>query len=48
MVYIIQKKPNGRYRVLNKDTKEVKAKDTTRTKAEKQVRLLYWIDSKKK
>jgi hypothetical protein len=45
MPYAIRKiKNKDRYRVINKDTGQVKAKTTTLTKAKKQVRLLYMID----
>lgn len=33
------------YRVVNTETREVKAKHTTRRKAEAQVRLLYGLES---
>lgn len=47
MPYEVTKLPNGKYRVRNKDTGEIKAKGTTKAKAEKMIRLLGWIDSKK-
>lgn len=35
------------YRVINKKTKAIKAKDTTLKKAKAQIRLLHFIDSHK-
>ncbi len=47
MPYLIKKKNNGKYQVVNIDKNERKAKNTSKTKAEKQVKLLNYIDSKK-
>lgn len=47
MPYRIKKKPNGRYRVLAVDG-TVMAKNTTKKKAEAQIRLLNYIHGKKK
>ena len=44
MPYKIQKLSNGKYKVVNKETGSVKARETTKTKAEKQIRLLNAID----
>jgi hypothetical protein len=48
MPYKITKVKGNKYRVKNKQTGKVHAKGTTKTKAEKQVRLLSMIDKKKK
>ena len=48
MPYTIKKLSTGKYRVKNKQTGKVHAKGTTKTKAEKQVKLLSMIDKKKK
>lgn len=48
MPYKIVKLKNNRYRVVNKDTGAIKARDTTLKRAKAQIRLLHYIDSKKK
>jgi len=48
MPYKIIKKSNGRYKVINKITGKVHSKDTTLEKAEKQIKLMEYLDSKKK
>ena len=48
MPYKIIKKSNGKYEVLNIDKNELKAKNTTLKKAQAQIRLLEYIDGKKK
>ena len=47
MPYQIKKNKDGSFRVINIDKKEIKAKRTTKAKAEKQIRLLEYIDAKK-
>ncbi len=47
MPYTIRKMPNKKcYRVYNKDTKKVFAKCSTKTKAQKQLRLLRALHNK--
>ena len=46
MPYKILKTPKG-YGVYNLDKKIYKSYDTTKDKAEKQLRLLHYIDAKK-
>jgi hypothetical protein len=48
MPYAIKKLANGKFQVKNIITGEIHAKGTTKTKAEKQVRLMEWMDSRKK
>jgi len=36
---------NGKYQVKNKETGKIHSKGTTKIKAEKQVRLINWIDT---
>jgi hypothetical protein len=48
MPYKITKLKGNKYRVTNTTTKKVHAKKSTKTNAEKQVRLLSMIDKKKK
>ena len=40
MPYAIRKLKNGKYRVVNADTGEVHAEETTKEKAEAQIRLM--------
>ena len=47
MPYIIKKKSNGKFQVINKDTGQIKAKNTTKTKALKQIKLIEYLDAKK-
>jgi hypothetical protein len=47
MPYEIKRLKNGKYRVKNKDTGAIKARGTTKAKAEKQVRFLRYIEHKK-
>jgi hypothetical protein len=47
MPYKIIKKPNGKYKVKNLKSGKIVAKDTTKTKAQKQVRFLHYLDNKK-
>jgi hypothetical protein len=44
MPYKILKNKDNSYRVVNKDTKKVKAKKTSLAKAKKQVKLLEYIN----
>lgn len=46
MPYLIKKLDNGRFRVKNAKTGEVKAKNTTKIKAQKQVKLLNYLEGK--
>ena len=46
MPYIIKATPSG-YGVWNKDKKEWKSYNTTKQKAEAQLRLLHYVDAKK-
>jgi len=45
MPYKIIKKSNGLYAVLNIDKNEYKSKNSTKKKAEKQIKLLEYIDA---
>ncbi len=47
MPYKITKLKNGKYQVKNITNNKIVAKGTTKSKAEKQVKLLNMIDSKK-
>lgn len=47
MPYQIKKLSNGKYQVKNIDTGQIKAKGTTKKKAEAQVKYLHMIDNKK-
>ena len=46
--YQITKVGNNKYQVKNKQTGKIHAKGTTKAKAEKQVKLMEWIDNRKK
>lgn len=46
MPFAITKLKNGNFRVKNSKTGEVKAKNTTKGKAEKQVKLLSYLEAK--
>jgi len=46
MPYTIKKLDNGKFRVKNAKTGEVKAKNTTKVKAQKQVKLLNYLEAK--
>ena len=46
MYKIIKNKDNKTYRVVNVLTKKVHARATTLTKAEKQIRLMEYLDDK--
>jgi hypothetical protein len=46
MPYQIKKLDNCRFRVKNSKTGEVKAKNTTKIKAQKQVKLLNYLEGK--
>tara|TARA_B100000700_G_C15008025_1_gene839555 strand:- start:502 stop:648 length:147 start_codon:yes stop_codon:yes gene_type:complete len=48
MPYKITKLKNNKYQVKNLVSKKIVAKQTTKSKAEKQVKLLNMIDRKKK
>ena len=48
MPYKILKNKNGKQKVINAITRKVHAKNTTYTKALKQIRLMEIMDSKKK
>jgi hypothetical protein len=47
MPYKLMKLKNNKYRVINKITGKVHAKSTTLKKAEKQIRLMQWLDHRK-
>jgi len=47
MPYEVKKLSNGKYQVKNKKTGKIIAKGTTKTKADKQVRLMEMIDGKR-
>ena len=44
MPYAIRALPTGQYEVVNRESRQVKAKHTTKAKAEAQVRLLNAIE----
>lgn len=44
MPYEIKKRPSGKFGVWNKEKKIWKAKETTKTKAQKQIKLLNAIE----
>jgi len=46
MPYQIKKLENGRFKVKDAKTGEVKAKNTTKIKAQKQVKLLNYLEGK--
>jgi len=46
MPFIITKLSNGKYQVKNKETGKIHAKGTTKAKAQKQVKLMQWVDKK--
>jgi phage antirepressor YoqD-like protein len=46
MPYQIKKLDNGRFRVKNAKTGEVKAKNTTKLRAQNQVKLLNYLEGK--
>jgi hypothetical protein len=48
MPYKITKLKNNKYQVQNIENKKILSKGTTKTRAEKQVKLLYMLDKKKK
>tara|TARA_Y100001963_G_scaffold129563_1_gene184945 strand:+ start:289 stop:447 length:159 start_codon:yes stop_codon:yes gene_type:complete len=48
MPYKITKLKNNKYQVKNIQTNKITSKNTTKTKAEKQVKLLDMLDKKKK
>tara|TARA_B100001094_G_scaffold325836_1_gene380860 strand:- start:1941 stop:2099 length:159 start_codon:yes stop_codon:yes gene_type:complete len=48
MPYKITKLKNNKYQVKNTENNKIASKGTTKTKAEKQVKLLYMLDKKKK
>ena len=48
MPYKITKLPNNKYRVTNTQTKRVIAKQTTKTKAQNQIKLINRLKKKKK
>ncbi len=46
MPYALRKLPNSNfYQVINKKTGHIIAKKTTKSKGEKQIRLLYYIEN---
>ena len=47
MPYKIIKKSNGRYKVINKDTGKIHASNSTLKNAEKQIRLMEYLDNRK-
>jgi hypothetical protein len=47
MPYKIIKKPNGKYKVKNLHSGKIIAKNTTKVKAEKQIKLLHYLDKTK-
>lgn len=48
MPYKITKLKNNKYQVKNTENNKIASKGTTKTKAEKQVKILYMLDKKKK
>jgi len=48
MPYQITKIGNNKYQVKNKITGKIHAKGTTKKKAESQVKLMEWMDNRKK
>ncbi len=48
MPYRIIRKPNGKFKVKNMDSGKIIAKNTTKVKAQKQIKLLHYLDRKKK
>tara|TARA_Y100000758_G_C16045840_1_gene419868 strand:+ start:62 stop:208 length:147 start_codon:yes stop_codon:yes gene_type:complete len=48
MPYKLIKLPNKKYRVKNVKTNEIKSYETSKKKAENQIRLLNMIDKRKK
>lgn len=48
MPYQINRLNNGKYQVKNRITGKIHAKATTKDKAEKQVKLMEWMDAKNK
>ena len=46
MPYQIKKLDNGRFKVKDAKTGEVKSKNTTKIKAQKQVKLLNYLEGK--
>ena len=47
MPYIIKKNRNGKYRVINTDTGQFKARNTTKKRAQTQIKLLHFIEKEK-
>ena len=47
MPFKITKLSNGKYQVKNKETGKIHAKGTTKAKAQKQIKLMQWVDNKK-
>jgi len=48
MPYIMRPLAHNKYKVLNSNTGEIKAKSTTKTKAQNQIKLLNMIHNKMK
>ena len=48
MPYQISRLSNGKYQVKNKITGKIHARGTTKDKAEKQIKLMEWMDNKNK
>ena len=48
MPYQINRLSNGKYQVKNKITGKIHARGTTKDKAEKQIKLMEWMDNKNK
>jgi len=48
MPFKIVKKSNGRYKVINKITGKVHAKNTTLKKAKSQIKLIEYLDKSSK
>ena len=48
MPFIITRLSNNKYQVKNKNTGKIHAKGTTKTKAQKQVKLMELMDNRKK
>jgi len=48
MPYRLKKNKDGSYRVVNIDKNTIKAKHTTKKRGESQIKLLEWLDQRKK
>jgi len=48
MPYVMKPLANNKFKVINSNTNEIKAKSTTKTKAQNQIKLLNMIHNKMK